>query len=192
MLDRQGRVSLLVSKERVGLKRKIDRAQAKIINGRLALMRERGFEVVDVPGQVTVELRKMSRTAHGEDEEIRVEFETQKLSDEDDTLRIFDVIITRARNKEHYLVLSCTFYPQFRQLSVRNVKCNDVPTSPHVYDGPHLYSLRQNTQDAIVKYLAERGIDEKMAEFIRYYIVHKRAQEVVYALDGLAELLKKS
>jgi Mitochondrial glycoprotein len=184
-LSRPARLALQLSKECVALRRKIDRSHAKVIEKRLSLMRERGFSVVDVPGMVTVELQRSYM-----DEQITVEFETQSLSENDDTFKIFDVIVRSQRCKERYLVVSCTFHPQYRQLSVRMVGINDRPTAQHVYDGPHLFNLNESTQKGIEAYLSDRGIDDKLVEFILYYNVHKEARETVHALEALSDHLK--
>ena len=115
----------------------------KSIDKRWELIAARGFQLIDTPGAITVELQK----TYLEDEIIRVEFETQDISDEEeDLLRIFDVIITKKSIPDYYLVMSCTFSPEFRQLSVRNVKASEPPMSQTTYDGPHLYKLRESIQ----------------------------------------------
>lgn len=150
-------------------------------------MKQRGFTIVDTPGSVTVEFHKEYL-----DETIRIEFETQEINDEDDTFKIFDVIITKKQPASHYLVISCTVYPLYKQLSVRHVPIGDTPTSPEVFDGPHLYNLSRPIQAGIIRFLAARGVDEKFVEFLRYYNSTKMLRETVYALDGFSSFLKST
>ena len=117
--------------------------KVKSIDARWEVIAARGFQLEETPGHITITLHK----PYNEDESIRVEFEAQDISDdENDLMRIFDVIITRKSIPTYYVVTSCTFSPEFRQLSVRNVKSSDSPLSQDTYDGPHLFKLRQSMQ----------------------------------------------
>ena len=90
---------------------------------------------------VTVEFTKEYN-----DENIRIEYETHEITDTDDSMKIFDVIITKKHNEMYYLVVSCVFHPQFKEVSVRNHKVGQDPTDQDVFDGPHLFNLKPLTQ----------------------------------------------
>ena len=104
---------------------------------------------------------------YGKIERVEIEFEAQEIKEEEeeDLMRVFDVCIYSSQrhpilrnplldttstppssDSSSYLVISCTFAPKYKQISVRHVPVSETVTSPLVYDGPHLFDLPKNIQ----------------------------------------------
>ena len=106
-------------------------------------------------------------SSYGKIERVEIEFEAQEIKEEEeeDLMRVFDVCIYSSQrhpilrnplldatstppssDSSSYLVISCTFAPKYKQISVRHVPVSETVTSPLVYDGPHLFDLPKNIQ----------------------------------------------
>ena len=156
--------------------RRLDRSLNKALKKRIDLIDSRGFKIHNNMKEITIKLVKeynydteyernnssLTQNDSVRGERIEIEFEAQEgREDEDDLMRVFDVCIyplprhpilqnpldsTSTPPFSSYLVISCTFAPKYKQISVRHVPLHESVTSPNVYDGPHLFDLPKNIQ----------------------------------------------
>lgn len=199
-------------------KKQIESISFRLIELQNKVIKEKGFEIIDILGNTSVQLKKKVNNI-----EIIVDFDSfcpSTLAQEEQTLidqNIFDVLIrnTEIENNNNnivklssFLVFTCVAYPNLEPISVRVVPIPDDIPNPipmniinelifdqGVYDGPDISvgMPRENhkMKSSFLSYLNSFGIDNSLSEFVYQYSRLKHFKEKNNSLENIQKWISE-
>ncbi|KAM7254745.1 hypothetical protein ACFE04_019986 [Oxalis oulophora] len=89
------------------------------------------------------------------------------------------------------LEFGLTAFPDEIAIDSFSIKPSDDSDDQLVYEGPNFSDLDESLQNALRKYLADRGINTSTAAFLLEYMTNKDMKEYVVWLENLKNFIKK-
>ncbi|KAF6263770.1 mitochondrial glycoprotein [Scenedesmus sp. NREL 46B-D3] len=116
--------------------------------------------------------------------------EEEEEDDDDEAADVqFNVTVTKADKALVFECVSDGTYLDIRHVSLEPAEGNDSET---VFTGPVFSELDNELQEAFRRYVAERGINEDMGEYLRHLMFDKEQEEYVHWLEGVKTFLGSS
>lgn len=153
------------------------------------------FTLTSAPGDGTVTLK---RDYNGEEVSVdasinmqeglapEIEDEAEEEAEDYGTEVAFNVTVTKGGES---LVFECASDGTY--LEVRHVALEpaDGPASETAYSGPVFDELADPLREAFSSYLADRGIDEDLGEYLRHAVYDKEQKEYIGWLDRVGKFV---
>eukprot|EP00882_Tetradesmus_deserticola_P004192 GHRQ01004428.1.p1 GENE.GHRQ01004428.1~~GHRQ01004428.1.p1 ORF type:complete len:251 (+),score=112.49 GHRQ01004428.1:159-911(+) len=114
----------------------------------------------------------------------------EEAEDDDEAADVqFNVTVTKGDKALVFECISDGTYLDIRHVSLEPAEGNDSET---VFTGPVFNELDDELQDALRQYIAERGINEDMGEYLRHLMFDREQEEYVHWLEGVKSFVGSS
>ncbi|KAK2644735.1 hypothetical protein Ddye_019930 [Dipteronia dyeriana] len=152
------------------------------------------FTVDEQPGEQWIRLRRKFE----ENEDIKVEatmfdgsIPVSKAGGPGQDVKLhISLVINIHKGDGEVLEFLCSAWPDSIEITNLFVRGNDKkPSRP--YFSPQFKELDDDLQDSLYEFLEERGIDEKLAEFLHEYMVNKDKTEFIRWMETVKSYIEK-